>query len=310
MIELTDVHKSFGETLAVDGVSLRIETGSITALIGASGSGKSTLLRLINRLIEADSGHITFDGDDVRSSAPQDLRRRIGYVIQSTGLFPHWTVARNIATVPQLLAWPQAKIAARVDELLDLLGLEPSSFRDRYPQQLSGGQQQRVGVARALAARPSLLLMDEPFGALDPLTRQSLQAELKRIQQALNCSIVLVTHDIDEALLLGQQLVLLDRGRVLQAGSPYQLLAEPASSQVAEFFGQSTLGHRLLGLRSVAELLRRGESAPGLALPPEMSLQQALAEFLARRVDSLPVADEQGRPLGAIRFNDLLREPE
>ena len=310
MIELSDVRKSFGAMRAIDGVSLQIRAGSMTVLIGASGSGKSTLLRLINRLIEVDSGRICLDSQDIRSLPPEALRRRIGYVIQSTGLFPHWTVARNIATVPRLLGWPAPRIDSRVDELLNLLGLAPSQFRGRYPHQLSGGQQQRVGVARALAAEPSVLLMDEPFGALDPLTRAVLQDELLRIQLAVGCTIVLVTHDIDEALKLGQQLVLLDRGRIVQAGTPRQLLSEPADARVGEYFGGSTLGQRLLGLRRVAEMVRVGESAAGAPIRATLNLQQALAEFLTRQVDRLPVADDDGRPLGVIRFIDLLRAPQ
>jgi osmoprotectant transport system ATP-binding protein len=309
VIELQQVHKHFGATPAVDGVSLRIPAGGITALIGASGSGKSTLLRLINRLLECDSGSILLDGQDIRQSPVEDLRRRIGYVIQSIGLFPHWTVARNIATVPVLLGWPKARIAARVDELLVMLGLDPAHYRARYPHQLSGGQQQRVGVARALAARPALLLMDEPFGALDPLARLALQQELARIQRALGCTIVLVTHDIDEALRLGQRLVLLDHGRVVQAGTPHELLARPASGAVSDFLGRATLAQRLLGQRRVGEILRAGERAEGAALQPEQTLQEALAAFLERRVERLPVADAMARPLGAIHFVDLLRGP-
>ncbi len=310
MIELIDLRKSFGNTMAVDGMSLQIATGSVTALIGPSGSGKSTLLRLINRLIDADSGSLSIDGQDIRRLPPVALRRRIGYVIQSTGLFPHWTVARNIATVPRLLGWTEDRVALRVDELLQLLGLAPAQFRDRYPHQLSGGQQQRVGVARALAARPSVLLMDEPFGALDPLTRAALQHELARIQQAIGCTIVMVTHDIDEALKLGQQLVLLDHGRIVQAGTPHQLLADPVDATVVEFFGRGTLGQRLLGLRNVAEVMRAHETVDGAPISPEQTLQQALSEFLTRRVERLPVADGSGRSLGAIHFVDLLREPQ
>jgi osmoprotectant transport system ATP-binding protein len=309
VIELRDVHKRFGTTRAVDGVSLRIEAGSITALIGASGSGKSTLLRLINRMIDCDSGQVLLDGQDVRQGPAEQLRRRIGYVIQSTGLFPHWTVARNIAAVPVLLDWPASQIALRVDELLSLLGLDPVQYRGRYPHQLSGGQQQRVGVARALAARPAVLLMDEPFGALDPVTRQTLQQELAQIQRALGSTIVLVTHDIDEALHLGQHLVLLDQGRIIQAGTPLQLLTQAASPQVGDFLGRASLGQRLLGLRRVAEILRSGEAAEGAALQPEQTLQDALAAFLLQRIDRLPVADAQGRPLGAIHFTDLLQAP-
>ena len=307
MIELRQVVKSFGATRAVDGVSLRFAPGSLTALIGASGSGKSTLLRLINRLIEADSGQILLDGMDIRQGPPEVLRRRMGYVIQSIGLFPHWTVARNIGAVPRLLGWPAAQIAARVDELLALLGLDAAAYRGRYPHQLSGGQQQRIGVARALAARPAVLLMDEPFGALDPLTRQSLQQALLDLQQSQRCTTVLVTHDIDEALRLGDQLVLLDRGRVLQAGTPLQLLAQPASDQVRDFLGRAALGQRLLGQRQVGGLLRPGEAAVGDGLRPGQSLLDAMSAFLAQGVEALPVVGDGGQALGAIRFTDLLR---
>ncbi|MDP3083792.1 MAG: ABC transporter ATP-binding protein [Rubrivivax sp.] len=309
MIEFVGVSKRFGAVSALDGVSLHFEAGRITALIGASGSGKSTLLRLINRLLEPDAGRILLAGRDVAAGPAEALRRRIGYVIQSVGLFPHWTVARNIAAVPRLLGWPAARIDARVDELLALLGLDPALLRQRYPHQLSGGQQQRVGVARALAAQPEVLLMDEPFGAADPLTRQSLQTELLRLQRTLGSTVILVTHDIDEALRVGQQLVLLDHGRVVQTGTPLQLLATPAAPLVSDFLGRATLGQRLLGLRQVAEILRPGEAADGAALRPEQSLQDALALFLTRRTPCLPVADAQGMALGVIRFVDLLAPP-
>ena len=235
MIELRAVSKAFGATRAVEDLSLHVRAGEFVALIGASGSGKSTLLRMINRLVEHDSGRVLFKGEEIRSFKPEDIRRRMGYAIQSIGLFPHWSVARNVATVPELLVWPAARIAARVDELLTLLGLDPSLYRSRYPHQLSGGQQQRVGVARALAADPEVLLMDEPFGALDPLTRQALQQELARIHQASGKTIVLVTHDIDEALRLATRIVLLDHGRIVQDGTPTQLLSAPANDFVRDF---------------------------------------------------------------------------
>ncbi|HEX7156191.1 MAG TPA: ATP-binding cassette domain-containing protein, partial [Burkholderiaceae bacterium] len=192
MIELREVGKSFGAARAVDGISLTIERGEFIALIGASGSGKSTTLKMINRLVEHDRGRILFMGREIRSFRPEDLRRRMGYAIQSTGLFPHWTVARNVATVPELLGWAPARIRERVDQLLELLHLEPATFRGRYPHELSGGQQQRVGVARALAADPEVLLMDEPFGALDPITRRSLQHELAAIHRSSGKTVVLV----------------------------------------------------------------------------------------------------------------------
>ena len=306
MIELRGVGKHFGATCAVDDVSLTIERGEFVALIGASGSGKSTLLKIINRLVEHDRGSVLFQGQEIRSFKPEDLRRRMGYAIQSIGLFPHWRVARNIATVPELLGWPAARIAARVDELLALLGLEPALYRQRYPHQLSGGQQQRVGVARALAADPEVLLMDEPFGALDPLTRQALQQELARIHRASGKTIVMVTHDIDEALRLATRIVLLEHGRVLQSGTPAQLLAAPAHEGVADFFGRAERGLRLLALRRVAECVRHGEAAAGAPIAATLNLRDALSAFVAQRAERLPVVDGEGRALGAIHFIDLL----
>jgi osmoprotectant transport system ATP-binding protein len=309
VIELRQVGKSFGATRAVDDVSLAIERGEFVVLIGASGSGKSTLLKMINRLVEHDRGMILFQNEQIRSFKAEDIRRRMGYAIQSIGLFPHWSVARNIATVPELLGWSKARIEARVDELLALLGLEPALYRRRYPHQLSGGQQQRVGVARALAADPEVLLMDEPFGALDPITRGSLQQELARIHQASGKTIVLVTHDIEEALRLATRIVLLDQGRVVQDGPPAQLLGAPANDFVGDFFGRAELGLRLLALQRVAERLRPGEAAEGTPLADTMSLRDALSQFVVQRAERLPVADAAGRVLGAIRFGDLLGAP-
>jgi osmoprotectant transport system ATP-binding protein len=306
VIELHDVGKSFGATRAVDGVSLAIARGEFVVLVGASGSGKSTLLKMINRMVEHDSGRIVFAGEEIRSFKPEDLRRRMGYAIQSIGLFPHWTVARNIAAVPELLGWPQARIDARVDALLTLLDLEPAQYRKRYPSQLSGGQQQRVGVARALAADPELLLMDEPFGALDPITRAALQQEMARIHQTSGKTIVLVTHDIEEALRLATRIVLLDKGRVVQDGPPAQLLEQPANDFVREFFGRTELGLRLLALHRVGERVRAGEEAEGEPVNEAMSLRDALSQFVLRRADRLPVVDASGRALGAIDFADLL----
>ncbi len=318
MITLHQVSKAFGATRAVDGVSLQLEKGEFTVLIGASGSGKSTLLRLINRLVEADSGRIEVSGADIRSLRPEDLRRRMGYVIQSIGLFPHWTVAKNIATVPRLLGWPAARIAARVVELLTLLGLPPAEFAQRWPHQLSGGQQQRVGVARALAADPELLLMDEPFGALDPVSRTALQQELARIHRATGKTIVMVTHDIDEALQLAGRIVLLDQGRVVQADTPAGLLTRPATPWVSDFIGRAGLGLKLLALQTVAERIRRDE-LPGTAaagatwgtepLRADLTLRDALSAFVLRQTDRLPVVNAQDQPLGVLHFSDLLKNP-
>ncbi|MCS6029654.1 ATP-binding cassette domain-containing protein [Klebsiella quasipneumoniae subsp. quasipneumoniae] len=217
MIEFEGVSKAFAGHPAVKDLTLQLREGAFSVLVGTSGSGKSTTLKMVNRLLEPDRGMIRFAGEDIRQQPLLTLRRRMGYAIQSIGLFPHWTVAQNIATVPQLQKWPRGRIADRVDELMALLGLE-ATLRDRYPHQLSGGQQQRVGVARALAADPEVLLMDEPFGALDPVTREALQQEMLRIHRLLGRTIVLVTHDIDEALRLADHLVLMDGGEVVQQG--------------------------------------------------------------------------------------------
>ncbi|WP_312669929.1 ABC transporter ATP-binding protein [Pseudescherichia sp.] len=306
MIEFTQVSKIFNGQSAVSDLNLHFKTGAFSVLIGTSGSGKSTTLKMINRLVEHDAGTIRFAGEEIRSLPLLALRRRMGYAIQSIGLFPHWTVAQNIATVPQLLKWPRAKIDARIDELMALLGLDPQ-LRGRYPHQLSGGQQQRVGVARALAADPEVLLMDEPFGALDPVTRGALQQEMKRIHRLLGRTIVLVTHDIDEALQLADNLVLMDGGRVVQQGTPLEMLTQPANEFVRTFFGRSELGVRLLSLRSVGDYVRPGEQVEGEPLNAAMTLRDALSAFVARRCEVLPVANAEGEPCGAIHFQDLLR---
>ena len=307
MIEFSHVSKLFGTQKAVNDLNLNFQEGSFSVLIGTSGSGKSTTLKMINRLVEHDSGVIRFAGEEIRSLPVLELRRRMGYAIQSIGLFPHWSVAQNIATVPQLQKWPRARIDDRIDELMALLGLEPN-LRERYPHQLSGGQQQRVGVARALAADPQVLLMDEPFGALDPVTRGALQQEMTRIHRLLGRTIVLVTHDIDEALRLAEHLVLMDHGEVVQQGNPLTMLTRPANDFVRQFFGRSELGVRLLSLRSVADYVRREERAEGEALAEEMTLRDALSLFVARGCEVLPVVNTQGQPCGPLHFQDLLVE--
>jgi osmoprotectant transport system ATP-binding protein len=228
-------------------------------------------------------------------------------VIQSGGLFPHWTVERNIATVPALLGWPRAKIRDRVTELMELLQLDPERFRHAYPHRLSGGQQQRVGVARALAADPDVLLMDEPFGALDPITRGALQAELARIQRGTGKTVVFVTHDMDEALKLASLVVVMEHGRLVQAASPRELLAAPASDFVREFVGSEEPGLKLLAVETVAGRVREGEAAPGDPLPRTATLRLALSEMISRRCDRLAVADDDGRVIGAVHLTDLVR---
>ena len=212
-----------GRVVAVDDVSLEVAEGEFLAVVGGSGSGKTTLLRLANRLIEVDSGSITVEGEDVRSVDPIGLRRRIGYVFQSGGLFPHLSVASNIGITPKLLGWPAAEIAARVDELLDLVRLDRAQYRDRLPHELSGGQRQRVGVARALAARPRIVLMDEPFGALDPLTRDALGDDFRDLHRKLGLTTVMITHDMTEAILLADRVAVMREGRLLAQGTPAEL---------------------------------------------------------------------------------------
>jgi len=307
VIELDRITKRYGELVAVEALSLAVAAGEFCVLIGASGSGKSTTLRMINQLVRQSDGTIRFDGRDVASFRGEELRRRMGYVIQSIGLFPHWTVARNVATVPMLLRWPEARIRARVDELLALLGLGPERFRTRYPHQLSGGQQQRVGIARALAADPEVLLMDEPFAALDPPNRAALHTEIARIHRASGKTIVMVTHDMASALQLASRIALLDRGRLLQAGSPLELLTAPADERVREFMGREEHGLHLLGLALVQERLRPDEAAPGRPIAATATLRAALSEMLARGTDRLAVAGENGAAAGAIHLADLIR---
>jgi len=305
MIEFDGVTKYYQGRAAVEDLNLNFRKGAFSVLIGTSGSGKSTTLKMINRLVEHDEGRIRFAGEEIRSLPVLELRRRMGYAIQSIGLFPHWDVAQNIATVPQLLKWPKARINQRVDELLALLGLDPAQFRRRYPHQLSGGQQQRVGVARALAADPEVLLMDEPFGALDPVTREALQQEMMRIHQLQGRTIVLVTHDVDEALRLADHLVVMDGGKVVQQGAPLALLSQPENAFVRDFFGRSELGVRLLSMRQVKDYLTVGH-CEGVPVSRDTTLREALSLFVERRCDELPVVDEQGNPCGVIRFNTLL----
>ncbi|EJG0604259.1 ABC transporter ATP-binding protein [Cronobacter sakazakii] len=309
MIEFKQVSKFYNGGAAVKDLSLTFAEGAFSVLIGTSGSGKSTTLKMINRLVEHDAGEIRFAGEEIRQFSPEALRRRMGYAIQSVGLFPHWTVAQNVATVPQLLKWPKARIQARVDELLALLGLAPDAFRDRYPHQLSGGQQQRVGVARALAADPEVLLMDEPFGALDPVTRSALQQEMRRIHQLLGRTIVLVTHDIDEALGLAEHLVLMDNGEVVQQGTPLALLTAPRNDFVRDFFGRSELGVRLLSLKQVGDFIEPG-MADGTPVAETITLREAMSVFVERQCEALSVVDANGAHRGVLRFRHLVNQQE
>lgn len=235
MISLKNVVKNFGNTIGVDDISFEVKKSENVVLLGTSGCGKTTTLRMINRLTEASSGEITVDGRNIKEIPPEELRRNIGYVLQHNGLFPHYTIAENIAIVPQLLKWPQQKIANRISELLEQVHL-PQNILSLYPQQLSGGQQQRVGLARALAADPPVLLMDEPFGALDAITRNNITKEFSDLEVLKNKTIVLVTHDIREAFELGDRILLMDKGKIVQQGKPTELLFHPKNQFAADFF--------------------------------------------------------------------------
>jgi len=305
MIEFQNISKSYAGLRVVEGLNLHIARGELLVVIGPSGSGKSTLLKMINRLEDHDAGRILFAGEEIYKFKVRDLRLRMGYAIQSVGLFPHWTVARNIATVPQMLGWSRERIKERVKELLDLFQLDPEVYQARYPHQLSGGQQQRVGVARALAGDPDVLLMDEPFGALDPVTRALLQFELKRVHALSGKTIVLVTHDIDEALLLGTRIVLMDEGKIVQAASPLELLTRPANDLVADFMGRSDRGLKLLSLQSAGTLARAEPAVMGEALPFETSLREAVSFMALHQLAQVNLLNAAGDFTGVLHAADI-----
>ncbi|MGE7370303.1 ABC transporter ATP-binding protein [Neorhizobium sp. NPDC001467] len=309
MIEIDGITKVFGQTTVVDTVSMTIEEGSITVVVGTSGSGKTTLLRMINRLVEPSAGTIRIHGQDNGVIAPHELRRRIGYAIQGHGLFPHCTVADNIATVPKLLGWPKDRIAARVDELLRLFQLEPAAFGPRFPHELSGGQSQRVGVARALAAEPNLLLMDEPFGALDPVIRAKAQDDLLAIQKHFGTTIVLVTHDMEEAFALADNIAVMGGGRLLQYASPAEILAQPANDFVASLVGTTERPFRLLSLNNVASAIEPG-TAEGETIGADASQRDALAEMLWSGRPALPVMGKDGHVIGRVTRDALAKQAE
>lgn len=235
MIEVINITKTFGAHTAVDKVSFRVRDGETVVFLGTSGCGKTTLLKMINRLLEPDSGEIRIDGRRITDQGVEDLRRNIGYVFQNTGLFPHYTIAENIGTVPRLLRWDRDRTEKRVAILMEKLQLSPEQYRSAYPQELSGGQQQRVGIARALAADPPVLLMDEPFGALDPITRSAVRKDFKELDELRSKTIILVTHDIPEAFELADRILLMDKGRIIQEGTPDELLFKPAGEYVRQF---------------------------------------------------------------------------
>ncbi len=292
---------------SVDECSFQVEAGSFITLLGPSGCGKTTLLKMVNRLYEPTGGTIIIDDTDVRQLPVTELRRQIGYVIQQTGLFPHLTVAQNIATVPTLLKWPKERIAARVDELLALIDLAPDEYRGRYPAQLSGGQQQRIGLARALAADPGVILMDEPFSAIDAITRESLQDEMLRLQRKVRKTILFVTHDVDEALRLADKIVVMRAGKVVQYDTPFNILTRPADAFVAELLGADDIVRRLGLLRVEAAMtpLARETRLDGA---PEVGADENLREALSAllRTDAPELIVRQGdRAVGRLALDQI-----
>ncbi|MFF0783454.1 betaine/proline/choline family ABC transporter ATP-binding protein [Streptomyces sp. NPDC003720] len=288
---------------AVDNVTMEIRAGETVIFVGPSGCGKSTTLKMINRLIEPTGGRIRIDGEDVTRIDPVRLRRKVGYAIQSSGLFPHMTVAQNIALVPKMAGWPKGRVRERVEEMLDLVGLDPGEFRDRYPRQLSGGQQQRVGVARALAADPPVLLMDEPFGAVDPITRDHLQDELIRLQRELHKTIVFVTHDFDEAIKLGDRIaVLRERSHIAQFDTPEAILTNPADDFVSGFVGAGAALKRL-NLTRVRDVEMRDYPTVTVDTP----LQQIFGLLRGSGTNEILLLDKRRRPYKWLRRGDLMR---
>jgi osmoprotectant transport system ATP-binding protein len=305
VIEFDAVEKSYAGQRVLGPLTLSIPQGALCVLVGPSGCGKSTTLKMINALITPDAGSIRIEGQPLESRPVEELRRGIGYVIQSGGLFPHWRVRDNIATVPRLLHWDEARIAERVSEVAEIAEID-RALLDRYPHQLSGGQQQRVGVARALAADPDIILMDEPFGALDPVTRVGLQQELARLHRDTGKTIVLVTHDMDEALALGTVIVVMQAGGIVQSGTPADILAHPNNGFVRDFVGGADAMMKLLEFRKVQEILRKSEQAAGDPVSPSASLRSALTKMIASGRTVLPVTDAGGAAIGTIHIHDIV----
>jgi osmoprotectant transport system ATP-binding protein len=287
MIRLVDVVKNYDGYEAVKGISFHVDEGELYVLLGPSGCGKSTTLRLINRMVDRTSGDIYVEGEHVDSFQVETLRKKMGYVIQSTGLFPHMNVEDNIATVPLLLKWDAERIRKRGKEMLELVGLDPNLYGKKLPKELSGGEAQRVGVARALASDPHILLMDEPFGAVDPISRLRLQNEFKEIQRKLKKTVIFVTHDVEEALLLGDKICIMREGEIVQEGTPEEVILKPVDSFVEDFFGKE--GALSLLARFKAREYKEKEKAEGEPLSEEASLKEALSEMILRGVDRVPL---------------------
>ena len=316
-VELRRVSKRYGDPRnpsAVEDLSLKVEPGEICVLVGPSGCGKTTSLKMVNRLVEPSAGQVLIDGRDVAEIDPVELRRGIGYVIQQVGLFPHQTVAENVGTVPRLLGWPRERIRSRVDELLTLIGLDSGPMRDRYPAELSGGERQRVGVARAMAAQPPVMLMDEPFGAVDPIERERLQDEFLRLQQQFGTTVLFVTHDINEAIKMGTRVaVMAQGGHLAQYSTPVEVLARPATDYVARFVGADralkSLALLSLGDVPLAADGNPREAAPEQAAPAlsiDITVRDALSALLVAGVSSAPVVRANGDVAGVFTLASVV----
>lgn len=305
MIKVENLSKSFTKVTAVDDISFEVNEGENLILLGTSGSGKTTTLRMINRLIDPDHGKVFIGGKNIMEQQPETLRRGIGYVLQNDGLFPHYTVAENIAVVPQLLKWDKKQIQHRVSELLEKLHLD-KKYLNAYPNELSGGQQQRVGLARALVADPPVLLMDEPFGALDTITRSKIQAEFKALDELTRKTIIMVTHDVQEAFDLGDRICLMDKGKIIQNGTPTDLLFKPANGFVEDFLKEQRLQLEFKAIKPPPPPEGGTFDLHGEALPGNSSLWFMLEQLKFTAAESISVRDAKHVEVGKLGFEDLM----
>ncbi|ENH95829.1 glycine betaine/L-proline ABC transporter ATPase subunit [Gracilibacillus halophilus YIM-C55.5] len=304
MIQLKDINKIYDDGFqALENINLTLEEGKINVLIGPSGCGKTTTMKLLNRLTEYTDGEILVDGESIQDLNPIEIRRKMGYVIQNIGLFPHMSIYDNVATVPKLLKWDKRKIKQKVHDLLHMVNLDPETYKGRYPSELSGGQQQRIGVIRALAAEPSTILMDEPFSALDPISREQLQDELVRLQEEINKTIVFVTHDMDEAIKIADQIILMKDGHIVQKGTPHDILANPANDFVKEFLGEDRLGSTLPSTSTFVNY-----NYP--TITTDQTTNEAIEQMTSEQIDQLPVLDGDNRLQGMVQLYDLFRQQD
>lgn len=304
LIQLKDINKIYDDGFqALENINLTLEEGKINVLIGPSGCGKTTTMKLLNRLTEYTDGEILVDGESIQDLNPIEIRRKMGYVIQNIGLFPHMSIYDNVATVPKLLKWDKRKIKQKVHDLLHMVNLDPETYKGRYPSELSGGQQQRIGVIRALAAEPSTILMDEPFSALDPISREQLQDELVRLQEEINKTIVFVTHDMDEAIKIADQIILMKDGHIVQKGTPHDILANPANDFVKEFLGEDRLGSTLPSTSTFVNY-----NYP--TITTDQTTNEAIEQMTSEQIDQLPVLDGDNRLQGMVQLYDLFRQQD